>query len=123
MGTLTILVDDETTESQPKRFLTLTLFAPDGSRSFIGLDGTQVPSWTGRWVTLARVPDEPNLWEVSVGGIPAGEYYAQFRMVAERAAPPVYRGPAHVPAESVDVRIGPIPLAMARGYARDLPAG
>lgn len=121
MGSLTILVEDETTESRPQRFLTLTLFSADGSRSFIGLDGTPSAAWSGRWVTLTSVPDEPKLWEVTVGGVPPGEYYTQFRMTADRSAWPVYRGHAHVPAESVDVQIRPIQIAFARGYAKDLP--
>lgn len=122
MGTLRLSINDEkTTEPQPKRFLTLAMYGADGSIQFVGLDGTASASWSGRWVTMTRVPDEPTLWETIVTNVPAGEYFAQFRMVEDRSAVPVYRGPAYVPAETVNVEIRSVSLAMARGYAGDLP--
>lgn len=120
MGSLRFLVDEETTELQPKRHLTLSLYGTDGSRRFVGSDGTPSENWSGRWVELTRVPDEPTLWEGIVSGIPAGRYFIQLRMVEDRNARPVSWGGGEVPPEFIDVRQQPLPIAFVMGYAKDL---
>lgn len=121
MGTLNLVIEDETSEPQPKRFLTLSRREPDGSRSFVQADGSSKPDWAGRWVTFAPLAGERATWEIVEGGLPSGKYFCQLRMIEDRNALPVCSRDVEVPPESVTVEIRPPRIAAAFGSSKDLP--